>query len=534
MLRPGERPLLLADWADVLFVHFAVDPEALQPHVPFELDLFRGRAYVSVVAFTQRRLRPRVGGRLAAIVSRPLAEHEFLNVRTYVRHGGERGIYFLSEWIPNRLACLIGPRMYGLPYRLARSDYRCRAAGDVRARHTGTVATAAGRLAWAARLRPTTAARSARRGLEHFLLERYTAYTRRGGDALRFRVWHEPWRVSRARVALRDTSLLAAAFPWLDRASPPLAHYSPGIHDVWIGPPRRLERTDHHASRAATWAPPAALLAAALAIRGEVPAWAFMWAACFALFFGCKWVMWRRAAVRCGADVRRSLAYFAAWVGMDATAFLDTARRAAFPGWKEWAGAAGKTIAGAAILWAGVRHVPQGHELLAGWVGMCGLVLLLHFGTFHLLSLLWRTLGVDAPPIMRSPARSRSVAEFWGGRWNLGFHRLATDLVFHPLRRRVGVAGATLATFAASGLVHDLVISVPAGGGYGLPTAYFAVQGGALLLERSNLGRGWGLGRGIAGRAFAAACVVAPLPWLFHPTFVRNVVLPLLAAMGAA
>ena len=62
MLRPGERPLFLADWTDVLFVHFAVDPAVLQPHVPFDLDLFRGRAYVSLVAFTQRNLRPRVGG----------------------------------------------------------------------------------------------------------------------------------------------------------------------------------------------------------------------------------------------------------------------------------------------------------------------------------------------------------------------------------------------------------------------------------------------------------------------------------------
>src|SRR4051812_6499459 len=151
MLRPGERPLLLADWADVLFVHFAVDPEALQPHVPFELDLFRGRAYVSVVAFTQRRLRPRVGGRLAAIISRPLAEHEFLNVRTYVRHGGERGIYFLSEWIPNRIACAVGPVMYGLPYRLARTTYRCDADPSQPGRFSGSVDTRAGRLAWRSR-----------------------------------------------------------------------------------------------------------------------------------------------------------------------------------------------------------------------------------------------------------------------------------------------------------------------------------------------------------------------------------------------
>src|SRR5579864_1412005 len=81
-------PLFLADWDDAVFVHYALEPAALRPHVPFELDLHEGVAYVSLVAFTQRRLRPRVGGRLAAVLSAPLASHEFLNVRTYVRQAG--------------------------------------------------------------------------------------------------------------------------------------------------------------------------------------------------------------------------------------------------------------------------------------------------------------------------------------------------------------------------------------------------------------------------------------------------------------
>ena len=98
-----RRPLFRADWKDVAFVHFRLrSAHRLQRFVPLELDRFDGEAYVSLVAFTQRRLRPTLGGRLAAWLSRPLAEHEFLNVRTYVRHGETRGIFFLAEWIPNR------------------------------------------------------------------------------------------------------------------------------------------------------------------------------------------------------------------------------------------------------------------------------------------------------------------------------------------------------------------------------------------------------------------------------------------------
>src|SRR5688500_16778179 len=116
--------LFTADWRDAVFIHFEVDPCALQRAVPFDLDTRDGRAYVSLVAFTQRNLRPAMGGAVAAWLVSPMAHHEFLNLRTYVRVGRERGIHFLAEWIPNRLAILVGPRTYGLPYRLGRLRYR--------------------------------------------------------------------------------------------------------------------------------------------------------------------------------------------------------------------------------------------------------------------------------------------------------------------------------------------------------------------------------------------------------------------------
>src|SRR5262245_49453638 len=99
------RPVFLADWVDVVFMHFEVDARALRHGVPLELDLFDGgSAYVTLVAFTQKRLRPRWGGRIGRWLSAPVGEHEFLNVRTYVRVRSEAGIYFIAEWIPNALA----------------------------------------------------------------------------------------------------------------------------------------------------------------------------------------------------------------------------------------------------------------------------------------------------------------------------------------------------------------------------------------------------------------------------------------------
>src|SRR6266446_8429591 len=79
-------------WMSALFIHYEVKPERLQPEVPFPLDVRDGKAYVSVVAFSQERLRFAFGGNLTNWVGRWFANHEFLNVRTYVRQVGEPGI----------------------------------------------------------------------------------------------------------------------------------------------------------------------------------------------------------------------------------------------------------------------------------------------------------------------------------------------------------------------------------------------------------------------------------------------------------
>src|SRR5690242_15645029 len=117
MLSRWGEPLFIAGWKNVLMMHFEVDAAALQRDVPFQLDRHEGHAFVSLVAFTMCDMRPRVGGRLGAWLFRPVATHDFLNVRTYVRHNNECGIHFLAEWLSSRLAVKLGPATFGLPYR---------------------------------------------------------------------------------------------------------------------------------------------------------------------------------------------------------------------------------------------------------------------------------------------------------------------------------------------------------------------------------------------------------------------------------
>lgn len=240
MKRSRGEPLLLSDWDKALMIHFEVDAAALQSDVPFELDLWQGRAFVSLVAFTMRGMRPRIGGRLGAWLLKPIATHDFLNVRTYVRHDGEPGIHFLAEWLSNRLAVKLGPRTFCLPYRHGQIQYQ----NDWRAGNlSGSVSCPKTdrAFAYAARLPGDAAFVPCGRGsLDEWLMERYAAFNSANGHKRFFRVWHPPWPQCAAEVTLTDNSLLLASWPWLESGHLIGGNYSPGIRDVWLGRPRSL------------------------------------------------------------------------------------------------------------------------------------------------------------------------------------------------------------------------------------------------------------------------------------------------------
>jgi alginate O-acetyltransferase complex protein AlgI len=142
-----------------------------------------------------------------------------------------------------------------------------------------------------------------------------------------------------------------------------------------------------------------------------------------------------------------------------------------------------------------------------------------HLGLCDVLAGFWRLRGVPVGRLFVNPLASKTLGEFWGRRWNLAFHDVAWTMVFRPAARRWGPRTGILLTFAFSGILHELLLSVPAGGGYGLPTAYFLLHGGLVLAERR-----WTLG----GRVWTLWWVLAPAPLLFHPWFIRSLIWPLI------
>jgi hypothetical protein len=309
--------------------------------------------------------------------------------------------------------------------------------------------------------------------------------------------------------------------------------------------------------------------AAAWSTRHAMPSWIAMWCMAFAVYFGLKWLVGRRTRpAPVGQTPRRFAAWFFLWPGMNPAPFFadgsagrrttdpvadgsagrrkstvadhSAGRRSGKPAApvpavrsaltssrREWLVAGAKTVAGLALVGLIAPRMLSFSSFIAGWIGMVGLILLLHSGSFHLAALAWKRAGVAVEPLMADPLRASSLADFWGRRWNRAFRDLVDPLVFRPLVGRFGPRLASWGVFLFSGLVHDLVITVPAGGGYGLPTLYFLLQAAVIELTHSPIGKRWRLRTGFRARVLAAVTLIVPLGLLAPRPFVENCIVPM-------
>ncbi len=101
-------------WDDLLFLHWEIEPALIQATLPpgLTVDLHHGKAYIAIVPFKMRAVRP------AGLFPVPWISN-FLesNVRTYVHDDtGTPGVWFYSLDTDRWLAHWIAKTFFSLPY----------------------------------------------------------------------------------------------------------------------------------------------------------------------------------------------------------------------------------------------------------------------------------------------------------------------------------------------------------------------------------------------------------------------------------
>ena len=229
--RPAEKIKGHQSWRNLAFLHWEVPVEELELLLPEGLqpDLFQGKAYVGLVPFEMKNIRP-------AWCPKALG-FNFLetNVRTYVLHRNEPGVFFFSLDASSLTAVKIARWIWHLPYfhsgmtfsnEQATYEYGLKRPDNIQSK----IKIEAGQP-----LSP-----SQPDSLEYFLLERYLLFTQLRGRILRGQVHHVPYPACQASlVDFEDQLLEVNGFTALN-SSPDVVHFSTGV-DVEI---YSLKRTD--------------------------------------------------------------------------------------------------------------------------------------------------------------------------------------------------------------------------------------------------------------------------------------------------
>lgn len=235
---PGGPWVLRQTWSNLLFAHWPMPAEVVRATLPagLPLDTYEGEAWLSIVPFAMRDVRPRglpTVPRLSSFLE--------LNLRTYVTREGRPGVYFYSLDASNPIAVAVARRFFRLPYFNARMEMRQE--GDAfsylsaREAQWGVPSGV-----FTARYRPTGPTADVARGsLEEWLTARYCFYTTDSrGDLYRCEIQHAPWPLQPAEAEI-ERNTIPDIGPFTLPATAPLLQFS-ATQDILAWPLQRIPR----------------------------------------------------------------------------------------------------------------------------------------------------------------------------------------------------------------------------------------------------------------------------------------------------
>lgn len=200
-MKNSSKVFLSAEWLDLVFLNYVVEPYLLLPYVPVGtiLDSYEGKTYLSLVGF--RFCKTRLRGKFAVPFH---TEFEEVNLRFYVRRevGSElrRGVVFIKEIVPKPAITLTARFAYGENYVSLPMKHEIVNAADYREveyswKHRGNWMRLFARSGGVAQL-------PAENSLAQYITEHYWGYSRQKSEStLEYQVTHAQWPVRLAAEA---------------------------------------------------------------------------------------------------------------------------------------------------------------------------------------------------------------------------------------------------------------------------------------------------------------------------------------------
>lgn len=203
------------EWNNALFIHWTIPFDILRKCVPvkFNIDTFDGSCYVSLVAFTMQKIRPRYLPSISFI-----SNFGEINLRTYIDNDNKKGVYFFCIEAEKLLSAFVAKSLSGLPYEKANIE---RTANQYRSNNSRKGFYLDTEFEIKQELEHKTE-------LDKWLTERYCLYLDKDNEFYRYDIHHKEWSLKKVKIKqLKYFYKIGENI--LSDSQPVLTHYSDGV-----------------------------------------------------------------------------------------------------------------------------------------------------------------------------------------------------------------------------------------------------------------------------------------------------------------
>ncbi len=217
---PADGWKFYQEWNNAIFLHYEVDLNELKKFVPkeLEIDLFDGKPWISIVAFTMEKIRYKY---LPSFP--PISDFDEINIRTYIKSNNKTGVYFLSIEGGKKLSCKVAKGISELPYRFSeiiRTDRK----------YLSSNSEFNDKLDIEFRIGRELAKKTA---LDKWLTERYALFQDTDDSINEFEIHHLEWQIN--ELDLERLEINYPRFKRMINNQPNKVHYSAGVKVIAWG-----------------------------------------------------------------------------------------------------------------------------------------------------------------------------------------------------------------------------------------------------------------------------------------------------------
>tara|TARA_R110002124_G_scaffold155797_2_gene323042 strand:+ start:272 stop:1015 length:744 start_codon:yes stop_codon:yes gene_type:complete len=229
---PTDSWKFYQEWNNTIFLHYQVDLTELKKFVPqeLEIDIFNGKPWVSVVAFTMEKMRPKNLPHFP-----PISDFDEINIRTYVKSNNKTGVYFLSIEGGKSLSCKVAKAISELPYRFSKIDRT-----DKQYKSQNAVFNDSLEIDFTIGKEQSETTQ-----LDKWLSERYALFQDTDESINEFEIHHLEWPLN--EIELQNLNVDYPRFEKLIKKKPSKTHYSKGVQVIAWGKVKK-EKTGYNNS----------------------------------------------------------------------------------------------------------------------------------------------------------------------------------------------------------------------------------------------------------------------------------------------